>query len=182
MSPNADTDTISRVSRILIKRYHPDNSDTGNEQKFSEILEAYRVLSDPEKRAAYDVKYEDNRAAILRIFEEASASTGFESDRRIFDGILSLLYTARRRDPERGGMGVIQMERLLGFPAEHLEFHIWYLLGKNWIQREGNGTLAIAVAGVDRMVQEDALVFRRDRMIGEQSQDSCSSEEKRKLR
>jgi curved DNA-binding protein len=169
LSPNADGDTISRVYRILVKRYHPDNRDTGNERKFNEIVQAYRVLSDIEKRAAYDVKYEENRASILKIFEEASASDSFQNDRRVFEGILSLLYIARRRDPDKGGMGVIQMERLLGCPAEHLEFHIWYLVEKNWIVRQNNGQLAITASGIDQMIEDNALVLRRDRMIADRS-------------
>jgi len=167
LSPNADGDTISRVFRILVKRYHPDNPDTGHERKFNDIVQAYRVLSDPEQRAAYDIKYDENRGAVLKIFEEASTADSFEDDRRIFEGILSLLYIARRRDPERGGMGVIHFERLLGCPAEHLEFHIWYLAEKNWIARQNNGQFAITVSGIDRMIEDNALVLRRDRMLAE---------------
>ena len=182
LSPNADSDTISRVFRILVKRYHPDNPDTGHDSKFNDIVQAYRVLSDPEKRAAYDVTYDENRSALLRIFDEASTSDSFEDDRRIFEGILSLLYIARRRDPERGAMGVIQLERLLGCPAEHLEFHIWYLTEKNWIARQNNGQFAITVNGIDRMVADKALVLRRDRMIGNGSPSAPADPEPAKLR
>src|SRR5437867_9526168 len=86
-------------------------------------MDAYRFLSDPEKRAAYDVRYEENRATVLKIFDEASATDSFESDRRVFEGILSLLYVARRRNPDRGGVGIIQMERLLGCPSQQT-FHL----------------------------------------------------------
>jgi curved DNA-binding protein CbpA len=182
LSPNADNDTISRVYRILVKRYHPDNRDTGDDGKFNDIVQAYRVLSDPEKRAAYDVKYDENRATVLKIFEEASTPDTFQDDRRIFEGILSLLYIARRRDPEHGAMGVIQLERLLGCPAEHLEFHIWYLAEKNWIARQNNGQFAITVSGIDRMIEDNALLLRPDRMIGQGSTAAPSYPEPMKLR
>jgi curved DNA-binding protein CbpA len=182
LSPNADSDTISRVYRILVKRYHPDNRDTGEDGKFNDIVQAYRVLSDPEKRAAYDVKYDENRATVMKIFEEASTPDTFQDDRRIFEGILSLLYIARRRDPEHGGMGIIQLERLLGCPAEHLEFHIWYLAEKNWIARQNNGQFAITVSGIDRMIEDNALLLRRDRMIGQGSTATPSYPEPMKLR
>jgi len=169
LSPNADEETISRVFRILVKRYHPDNTDTGNTKKFNEVMEAYRVLSDPEKRAAYDVRYEENRATVLKIFDEASATDSFESDRRVFQGILSLLYVARRRDPDRGGVGVIQMERLLGCPSQHLEFPLWYLRQKTWVERLENGLIAITAAGVDKMLDQNNIVLRRDRLIAEKS-------------
>jgi len=181
LSPNAAAETISRVYRILVKRYHPDNPDTGDAERFNEILEAYRVLSDPEKRSAYDVIHSQNRALELKIFEDASATEGFEGDSRIIDGILSILYVARRRDAERGGMGVVQLERFLACPAEHLEFHVWYLLEKNWIQKLPNGMLAITVAGVDRMIEQNALVLRRDRMIAGKSSAREDSLEKAAL-
>jgi hypothetical protein len=62
-------------------------------------------------------------------------------------------------------MGVIQLERLLGCPAEHLEFHVWYLIEKNWVLRQNNGQLGITVAGIDQMIEDNVLLLRRDRMI-----------------
>src|SRR5262252_8015594 len=53
LSPNADSETVDRVYRILAKRYHPDNQETGHAAKFGTIADAHRVLSDPEQRAAY---------------------------------------------------------------------------------------------------------------------------------
>jgi len=169
LSPNADEETISRVFRILVKRYHPDNRDSGNTKKFNEVMDAYRILSDPEKRAAYDVRYEENRATVLKIFDEASATDSFDSDRRVFEGILSLLYVARRRNPDRGGVGIIQMERLLGCPSQHLEFPLWYLRQKTWIERLENGLLAITVAGVDKVIEQNNIILRRDRLIAEKA-------------
>jgi curved DNA-binding protein len=51
----ANADEIKRVYRKLARRYHPDVSKEKNaEEKFKEVQEAYEVLRDPEKRAAYD--------------------------------------------------------------------------------------------------------------------------------
>jgi len=175
LSPNADPDTVTRVYHVLVKRYHPDNQQTGNSEKFHEVVEAYKVLCDPDKRVAYDVRYDENRSATLKIFDEASANDSFESDRRILDGILSLLFVSRRRDPDRGGIGVIQMERLLGCPAAHLEFHLWYLREKGWIQRLDNGLLAITVAGVDKVIEGDKIVLHRDHLIPETTGPSSGS-------
>ena len=78
-----------------------------------------------------------------------------------------MLYISRRRDAHRGGIGVIQLERLLGCPAQHLEFHIWYLLQKEWIERLDGGQLAITANGVDRVIAQDNLSLRRDRLLGQ---------------
>jgi curved DNA-binding protein CbpA len=164
LSPNVDTDTLDRVFRILAKRYHPDNENTGNAEKFNEINEAHQLLSDTEKRAAYDVHYEENRATLIKIFDDASGSDGLEGDTRIFDAILSLLYISRRRDVDNAGMGVLNLEKFLGCPVRHLEFHVWYLKQKGLIERTDNGLLAISVAGIDHVIQ-NKLVLRRDRLL-----------------
>jgi len=51
----ATADDIKGAYRKLARKYHPDVSkESGAEARFKEIGEAYNVLHDPEKRAAYD--------------------------------------------------------------------------------------------------------------------------------
>jgi curved DNA-binding protein len=51
----ATADEIKKVYRRLARKYHPDVSkEKDAEKKFKEVQEAYEVLKDPEKRAAYD--------------------------------------------------------------------------------------------------------------------------------
>ncbi len=52
---NASPDELKAAFRNLARKYHPDvNKEPDAEEKFKEMNEAYAVLSDPEKRAAYD--------------------------------------------------------------------------------------------------------------------------------
>jgi curved DNA-binding protein len=58
----ADAETVKRAYRKLARKYHPDVSKEKNaENKFKEVQEAYEVLRDPEKRAAYDQLGRDYR-------------------------------------------------------------------------------------------------------------------------
>lgn len=51
----ASADELKSAFRTLARKYHPDvNKDPDAEMKFKEINEAYAVLSDPQKRDAYD--------------------------------------------------------------------------------------------------------------------------------
>jgi len=52
---DASADDIKRAYRRLARKYHPDVSkEKDAEERFKELGEAYEVLKDPEKRAAYD--------------------------------------------------------------------------------------------------------------------------------
>jgi molecular chaperone DnaJ len=52
----ASADDVKRAYRVLARRWHPDKNpdDAAADARFKDITEAYRTLSDPEKRARYD--------------------------------------------------------------------------------------------------------------------------------
>ena len=63
VEPTANADQIKSAYRKLARKYHPDVSKEANASaRMAEVNEAYAVLSDPEKRAAFD-KLAQRRAA-----------------------------------------------------------------------------------------------------------------------
>ena len=153
LSPRADADTISRVFRHMAKRLHPDNVESGDPERFGAIMEAFRVLSDPGLRAAYDARHDRMREKRWRIFNQETALDDVSADRRVRTALLSILYSARRNDAENPGVGIVDLERLLGCPEEHMKFHVWYLKENGLLQRLENGCWAITAAGVDHVLE-----------------------------
>ena len=160
ISPNAEPDTIHRVYRLIAQQVHPDNTGTGNADRFRAVHEAYSVLSDPEKRAQYDLAYHQLRRDRWRIAsksfeaeESAGVSNDFASERMIRITVLEVLYTRRRMEPRDPGLFDLDLESLIGRPREHLEFTLWYLTQKRFIQRGDNSRLTITAEGVDCLEQ-----------------------------
>jgi hypothetical protein len=102
------------------------------------------------KRAQYDNQHKDHSGFRWKLVNEASDSKGIERDVDMQNRLLSILYVKRRQNIRDPGIGNFELERLLGCPAEHLEFHVWYLKEKGWVKGTESGTLAITVEGVDR--------------------------------
>jgi len=80
VAENADTEIIRVVYRALARRYHPDlNRSQDAAERMMQLNEAYGVLRDPERRAAYDAemaKRRDRRAGDRLVNQPGSASVG----------------------------------------------------------------------------------------------------------
>jgi curved DNA-binding protein CbpA len=154
LSPNADVDTINRVYRLLAQRLHPDNQETGNEERFRALTEAHNVLNDPERRARYDITYHAQKQDRWRIISaDPRPGNDFEMERLIRMAVLEVLYTRRRIELKEPGLYIMELAELLGKPREHLEFTLWYLTQKGFVQRTDNSKLAITIAGADHVEQ-----------------------------
>lgn len=164
VSPRADQEIIERVFRQLAKRYHPDNKRTGDDSKFRILAEAYSVLSDQQKRAAYDDIHKTSDPHESTINFNASETRDAEAEKRVHQVILIIFYMARKQNVVKPGVGLIELEKLVGLPENELEFHIWYLKEKNWIQRLETGEFAITADGVDK-IMEGNLKLRNDRLL-----------------
>ena len=161
ISPNADPDTIQRVFRLLAQRFHPDNKESGDAERFRALHEAYSVLSVPEKRAQYDVHHEELRRERWRFTASVKGSSDFEVEQQLRATILEILYARRRAEPSNPAFSPYELAQLTGQPREHLEFTVWYLGQKKYVTRDDQSGLTITADGVDYVEQQHASSMRR---------------------
>jgi len=166
--------TIIRYAyRFLAAMYHPDNSETGDAEKFRIITEAWRTLSDEGKRAAYDMSLgaEEAQPGHPRAPGAGGAAPGGgmkpgmglpkivktgvsweEIELRL--AILQILLEQRRKKPKTGGasakmiMDVLQLN-----DVEVVEYALWYLREKGLIE-PGERLFMITAVGVDYIVDQ----------------------------
>jgi hypothetical protein len=63
---------------------------------------------------------------------------------------------------------VVTLERMLGCPRENLEFPLWYLKQRGWIERLESGYLAISADGIDKLGSDD-LSLPANRLLEDKS-------------
>jgi len=149
VSRNADIDTIHRVFHLLAQRFHPDNSATGDDGRFRQVVEAHRVLANPELRAAHDIQLLEENHVRVRIFDTLESTQGVQAEIRKRQGVLRLLYTHRMMNPSSPALRGRDFVEMLGCPAEHLEFALWFLKEQKLLQRADNNSFEITWQGVE---------------------------------
>jgi curved DNA-binding protein CbpA len=149
ISPNADSDTVHRVYRFLASRYHPDNPDSGDPEKFYLLKSAYDVLSDSAQRAKYDsarLRNEPEKQPMSTCVDFMDNLDG-ELNRRL--AVLAVLYYRRRSNPYNPEVGLPEIEKRMGFPRDYLDFTTWYLTRKGYITKADNSDFSLTAEGVD---------------------------------
>jgi curved DNA-binding protein len=119
VAKTADADEIKKAYRKLVRKYHPDVSKVSNAtEKMVELNEANAVLSDPERRVAYDTLGSEPHAQDGREFrpppnwdagfEFSNAGAGGDPDSGLHSDFFEQLFgraARRQRDGARGGFG-----------------------------------------------------------------------------
>jgi hypothetical protein len=154
VSRQADVDTIRRIFHVLAQRYHPDNSETGDQEKFRQVVDAHAVLSDPMKRAAHDVFLAGEDKVRFKLFDSLQSTEGVQAEARKRIGILRLLYSKRLTDAHQPAMRGRDFAEMLACPAEHLEFALWMLREQRLIHRSDSNHFEITWQGVQAFEAE----------------------------
>jgi len=96
LSRGASADEIKKNFRNMARQLHPDNKESGDEAAFKELAEAYEVLSDEPKKAAYDRYGHEGVKGSTRDFDNVDFSSFAGVN---FEDIIESLFGGR------GGFG-----------------------------------------------------------------------------
>jgi curved DNA-binding protein len=154
---NAHPLVVMRTFRVLAAMYHPDNKQTGDRVKFEQVVNAYRTLSDPVRRAQYDRTESAPVAAPIdgRGLEPPTRRQSTSSERRLRLLILTTLYNTRRSSLSQPGLSLRVLADMTDSQLDEVQFSLWYLRGKKFIEIGENDEVAITVTGVD-FVEDNA--------------------------
>lgn len=149
---DADEKAIKDAFRKLALKYHPDrNREPGAEEKFKEIAAAYAVLSDEEKRKAYDARGFEAVAGFSEedlfgtidfgdLFGGMGLNLGdFGLQRGRGGGLFDTLFGRRRSGPRAGRTIEVVLEVPLSRIAEGGEERVHYVRPKRCEACRGTG-------------------------------------------
>jgi len=151
ITPAAEPEAILRVLRLLESRYAPENRATGDASRYRLVKLAGETLTDRRRRADYDAARARRQVRTSGIFACREYFEGLEGEQNRRLGILAVLYSLRRLNPERPGLSVLQLESRMSLPREHLTFAIGYLRETGLVSEAENNDLVITAAGMDRL-------------------------------
>jgi curved DNA-binding protein len=158
LARDATQDDIKRAYRKLARKYHPDVSSAADaEERFKEVGEAYEVLKDPEKRAAYD-QFGNQWQAGQEFRPPPNWDAGFEFKGGGFTGASgfsdffeAMFGRASPWSPERRGAGA-------GFRAAGENHHAKIMLSLEDAYHGGSRTITLQSPRLDsqgRVVTQD---------------------------
>jgi len=145
---------FARDLPIVDYHCHLSPEQMAGDHRFRSITEAYAVLSDPEKRAKYDVVHQKQRDDRWRLIASgAQTENDFEMEQIVRLSVLEALYTRRRLEPTKPGIPFRDFEKMTSRPREHLEFTIWFLQKKHFVEFDDKSNLTLTVEGAEYLEQ-----------------------------
>ena len=149
LDPKSDSETIQRAYSKLAQKYHPNNPETANKEKFEAVNMAYEVLCDPLLRREFDklkgIGQEEGtpRFSGFAFFE----ALGREAVLR--NALLCILYDRRMSKPFTPSLSLRHVEGMLEATSEELSSALWYLKQRGYAASDDKSKLLITVDGMD---------------------------------
>jgi curved DNA-binding protein CbpA len=157
VDPRADLEVIKAAHAKLAEKFHPDNRETGDEEKLNGVNLALEILSDPSLRAEFDkIKGISKDEGDLK-FSGVGFFTALGREAALRATVLCILYDRRRLKPFTPGLSIRITESMLEVSSEELYFALWYLKQRGFVFSDDKSNLQITVDGMDYLENNKPL-------------------------
>jgi curved DNA-binding protein CbpA len=146
----ASSEEIATVYQALAREFHPNTPRTGDRAKFEKINAAYEALSDPAARKEFDRLFA-NAAPEHRApgFSGASFFSSMQEEGKMRQAVLCVLYDHRRHNVLRPSLTFRELESLLNFSPDQLNFSLWFLKQRGLAVVDDKSSIQITVDGME---------------------------------
>jgi len=149
IDPKSNLEAIQQSYGKLVQKYHPRNTQSGDQEKFDALNLAYEVLSDAGLRAEFDKLKSGGEDKTEFNFSGLGFFAALGHETALRAALLCLLYDRRRLKPFTPGLSVRRVENILETTPEGLNFALWYLKQRSLVTSDDKSNLLITVEGMD---------------------------------
>lgn len=149
VDPKSDSDEIQAAYAKLAQRYHPNNSATGDPEKFEAVNLAYEVLSDAELRSGFDKVKGVGQEQTAPKFTGLGFFDALGREALLRVALLCVLYDRRKIKPLAPSISVRHLETILDSTSDELTSVLWYLKQRALVRSDDKSSLHITVDGMD---------------------------------
>ena len=169
VSVTATVEEITAAKNALAKRFHPDanlRNGIDTTRQMQEILEAYRVLSDPDRRAEYDRKLK-GRHSVMQTFDLRESADAGED---VYDIICEsdLLFKEHHRSPRLAKLSMDAIRHVLTLRGAQIPERYWHPDIMNWLlftwYKNRNITISYLLTLYDEHVKKSVSALDRLRL------------------
>ena len=153
----SDAGMIQHSYTKLAQKYHRDNTETGDEEKFAAVNLAYEVLSDPALKADFDKIKGINQEGAAVIFSGVGFFGALAREASLRAAIMCVLYDRRRLRPFTPSLSMRILEGMMEASTEELSFALWYLKQRSLVSSDDKSSLQITVDGMDFLERNKPL-------------------------
>lgn len=149
LDPKSDSETIQRVYGKLAQKYHPNNPETGDKEKFESVNAAYEVLCDPLLRREFDKLKGINQEEGTPKFSGLAFFDMLGRESVLRSALLCVLYDRRLTKPFTPSLSLRHLENILDATSEEVSSALWYLKQRGFASSDDKSSLQITVDGMD---------------------------------
>jgi len=149
IDPKSNLEAIQKAYGKLAQKYHPNNTQSGDQTKFDAVNLAYEVLSDSGLRTEFDKLRSGGEEKTEFNFSGLGFFAALGHETALRAAVLCILYDRRRLKPFTPGLSMRRVEAILETTSEGLNFALWYLKQRNLVTSDDKSNLLITVEGMD---------------------------------